>query len=358
MMNENKSNKPTPKILIVDDVETNRYVLRNIITNMGYLPILAENGLQAQKILQKMSVQLILLDVAMPEMDGYEFCAWQKADPQYREIPTIFISAYDNPQDIVEGLAKGGEDYITKPFMAEVVKARVSLQLKLYMANQELQETNRRLNASVQEQLLQIEKEKKNVLYALAEVARENASYEETHAERLKYNCKMLAQAMQLSPHFESEISDNFVDIIGNVAPLCDVGNVTIPIEILQKDEHLNKEERTVMQTHTTAGAKLLAKLQSDGDYNDFMQMSVDIANFHHEKWDGTGYPEGKSGDDIPLAAQIVSIVGTFCSLTEKRVYRPAYSKEEAIEMLNAASGRNFSENIVSVMTKIARQLK
>ena len=162
--------RDTPWILIVDDVETNRFVLRNIITDMGLQPILAENGVQALRIVERHRPQLILLDVSMPEMDGYEFCRLMKEDPVTRDIPIIFISAYDEPDDIITGFSLGGEDYITKPFIQEVVQARVSTHLKLHQAAQELAETNRRLQASVNEQLIQMEKEKKKVLYAMVSV--------------------------------------------------------------------------------------------------------------------------------------------------------------------------------------------
>ena len=151
--------KDTPWILIVDDVEANRFVLRNIITDMGLQPILAENGVQALRIIERHRPQLILLDVSMPEMDGYEFCKIVKDNPNTRDIPIIFISAYDEPDDITKGFSLGGEDYITKPFIQEVVQARVGTHLKLYRAVQDLSETNRRLQVSVNEQLEQMEKD-------------------------------------------------------------------------------------------------------------------------------------------------------------------------------------------------------
>ena len=227
--------RDTPWILIVDDVETNRFVLRNIITDMGLQPILAENGVQALRIVERHRPQLILLDVSMPEMDGYEFCRLMKEDPVTRDIPIIFISAYDEPDDIITGFSLGGEDYITKPFIQEVVQARVSTHLKLHQAAQELAETNRRLQASVNEQLIQMEKEKKKVLYAMVSVARKSAGYDEDHMERLQYNSKVFSRAMQLSPKYEDLVSDSFVETISIAAPLQDLGNVAIPSEILTR---------------------------------------------------------------------------------------------------------------------------
>jgi len=153
------------KVLIVDDVETNRMILEEIISGMGCLPILAESGKQALEMVQEHLPQLVLTDISMPGMDGYELCRILKGNEKTRNIPIVFISAFDHPEDIVEGLSLGGEDYITKPFVAEVIEARVGVYLRLQEARQELVEMNRRLKVSVSEQLAQMEQEKKNILY-------------------------------------------------------------------------------------------------------------------------------------------------------------------------------------------------
>lgn len=356
-MNQDSITTEVPRILIVDDVKANRFVLKNIIADMGYEPVLAENGVQALKIFQVCNPQLILLDISMPEMDGYEFCGIMKNNPATRDIPIVFISAFDEPQDIIKGFNVGGEDYITKPFIPEVVKARVGVHLKLSEANKAVMDNNHKLQTLINEQLKQIEQEKKNVLYALAHVARENSCYEDGHMERLSYNCKLLTQAMQLSPLYEQIISDTYIETIELAAPLCDVGNVAIPMEILMKDDDLNDDERKVMQTHTTIGAKLLKDIRTAGDYNDFIQMSVDVAHFHHENWDGSGYPSGIAGNDIPLSAQIVALVSCYCALTEKRIYRDAYSREDALAELQGEVGVKFNPDIYDIYTKISRQL-
>ena len=345
------------RILIIDDVETNRFVLRRIISDMGYQPVLAENGMQGLKIMERIIPDLILLDVAMPEMDGFEFCEIIKKDVKTRNVPIIFISAFDAPQDIVKGFEMGGADYVTKPFIQEVVKSRVSVQLKLAEMNKNLAETNRRLHMSVSEQLTQLEAEKKKVLYALLTVVRKNAAFDEEHIERLQYNCKVLAQAMQLSPKFESIVSDSFVETVELAAPLCDLGMVGVPIDILQKRDRLNEEEKAIVKTHTTMGAEILADIKGQDDYNDFLDMSYDVALNHHEKWDGTGYPNGKAGNDIPLPAQVVALISVYCALTEDRTYRDEYGREEALRMIQEASGKDFNPDIVYICRKIARQL-
>lgn len=357
-MNQNMTNNVVPKILVVDDVEVNRFVLRDIIKDMGYMPILAENGIQGLKIVEKCCPQLILLDIAMPEMDGYEFCKIIKESAMTRDIPIVFISAFDKPEDVVNGFAVGGEDYITKPFIPEVVKARLKLHLRLYDTNKEMMEINRQLQASVTEQLKQIEEEKKKVLYVLLRVAKENAYYDESHMNRIRNNCKILAQAMQLSPLYEHIISDTYVDTIELAAPLCDLGNIAIPTNILQKQTALTPEEMEIVKTHTIVGYRILSDVKSTGDYNDFIQMSMDIAQYHHENWDGSGYPCGKKEDEIPLAAQIVSIVSAYCALTEDRMYRTSFTKEEALNIIEEDTGVKFNPDIFKILSKIFRRLE
>ncbi len=357
-MEGNQLTKQNWKILIVDDVEANRFALRDIIQEMGYQPVLVEHGKQALKIVERIHPQLIISDIAMPEMDGYEFCEIIKKNAELRDIPIIFISAFDNPADITKGFSLGGEDYITKPLIPEVVKARVRLHLKLYDATQNLQESNRQLQTLVTEQVKQLEIEKKNVLYALTRVARENACYDEKHMERLCYNCRILAEAMQLSVDYDHLISDGFIETIELAAPLCNLGNVAIPTSILQKKDELTEEEKIIMQTHTMAGTRILQDILNAGDYNDFIQMSLDIAHYHHENWDGSGYPEGIKEDEIPLSAQIMAVISVYCALTEERIYRSSYDGEEALGIMEEDSGIKFNPVLLGILKKIHRQLR
>ena len=356
-MTEEKS-KTLPRILIVDDVETNRFILRDIITEMNYQPVLTENGMQALKMLQFASPQLIILDIAMPGMDGYEVCQKIKDNPLTRDIPIIFISAYDHPEDVVTGFEHGCDDYITKPFIPEVVKVRVNMQLKLHEAARHMSEMNRQLQASVNEQVKQIEKERRSVLYALLRVARENAYYEDTYMERLSYNCRKLTEAMQLSEMFDDVISDAYIDMIELAAPLCDLGNMAVPTNILQKKSGLSPEESKIMRTHTTIGADILRDVAEAGNHNNFIQMAIEIANYHHENWDGSGYPNGLKEQEIPLAAQIVGVVGSFCALTEDRTYRDAYSEQIAWDIMEQDAKIKYNPEIFRILRKIARQLR
>ena len=347
------ADKGAARILIVDDLEANRCILEEIIQDMGCRPVAAASGEEALQLIGEARPRLILSDISMPGMDGYELCRALKNDKKTKNIPIIFISAYDNPKDIIEGFSLGGADYITKPFVPEVVQARVGVHLRLYEASRELEEMNHRLHASLSEQLKQIEQEKKDVLYALAGIAARNSCYRGEHIERLKENCRILAQGMQLSPLFEDKVSDACIDTVELAAPLCDIGNIGIPLELLRKAEALDAEEMAIVQTHTTIGAKLLGDLHVGSDYNDFVRMAVDIAHYHHENWDGSGYPEGLAGEAIPLAAQIVSIVQAYCALTDKK----HYSREEAFRILEGEAGIKFNPDIFRICRKISRQL-
>ncbi|MCH5256408.1 MAG: response regulator [Lachnospiraceae bacterium] len=339
------------KILIVDDVEANRLVLEEIIKGMGCLPLLAENGQEALALAKEHMPQLILTDISMPGMNGYELCRELKKDNELNAIPVIFISAFDNKNDIVEGFKSGGEDYIIKPFIPEVVKARVGIRLSLYEARKELMETNRLLQTSVEEQLKQMELEKRNILYALTNISVQNANYEAGYMERLRKNCRILAQGMQLSPLYDDKISDTYIDTIELAAPLCDIGYIGIPTDILKK-KLLTDEEALILRNHTNIGARLISDLYVNSDYNEFISTAIEIAHYHHERWDGGGYPEGLKADKIPLAAQIVSVMERYTSLTEKDLN----TREEALEIMREEAGKKFGKDIYVICDKISRQ--
>lgn len=339
-------------VLIVDDVESNRIILGEIIKSMDCIPLLAENGKQALELVKQQKPQLVLTDISMPGMDGYELCSVLKEKETTKDIPVVFISALDNPNDMVDGFRLGGADYVTKPFIPEVVQARVSVHLRLYQANQGLLQMNRKLQVSVTEQLNQMEQEKKNVLYAIANIVEQNAGYDENRMKRLKHNCGILAQGMQLSPLFADKISDTYVDTIKLAVSICDIGKIGIPTDLLKKEGNLTQEEEAVMRNHTKIGAKFLEDLYADNEDNDFIRISTDIVKYHHENWDGSGYPDGLAEDKIPLAAQIVAVMDSYCTLTEK----DACSRQEALEIMEKESGIRLNPDILKICSKISRQ--
>lgn len=352
-MSHERANGSEKRVLIVDDVESNRMILEEIIKSMGCEPILAENAEWALEMVEEFKPHLVLTDISMPGMDGYELCKILKGKEDTKNIPIVFISGFDDIQDIVNGFRLGGEDYITKPFVPEIVQARVGVYLRLYEAKQELMEMNRRLQVTVGEQLRQMELEKKNILYAMANIAAQNSCYEREHIERLRCNCRTLAQGMQLSPLFEDKISDTFIETIELAAPLCDIGNIGIPVDILKKKTELTEEEQEIVKTHAQLGANLLRDLYVSSDYNDFISTSIDVVNYHHENWDGSGYPSGLKEEEIPLAAQIVAVVERYCDLTQDETQ----TRQDALEVMQGEAGYKFNADIVEICRKISRQL-
>ena len=357
-MEKTKKGKNLPLVLIVDDVETNRFILRDIIVELGYLPVLAENGIQALKLVERRLPKLIILDVAMPEMDGYEFCRIMKENANTRDIPIIFISAFDNPSDVVKGFNLGGADYITKPFIPEVVKARVGLQLKLSETSKDLEEMNRKLQASITEQLKQMELEKKKVVSALLRVTQETAGYDKVHKKRLSYNARILAEAMQLSSLYDDVISDGYIEAIELAVPLCDIGHIAMSTELLKKKENFTREEEKMLQKHTVIGMQILHDIYGAGDYNECIQLLLDLVEFHHENWDGSGYPHQKKGMEIPLSAQIVALTDDYCTLTQENAGQEPLARQEALAILEKEAGIKYNPDILNIMKKIVRQLR
>ncbi len=341
------------KILVVDDVEVNRFTLRDIIKDMGYLPILAENGEQALKAVERFPIQLIITDIAMPEMDGYELCKRIKQNPDTRDIPLIFISAFDSPEDVVKGFEMQGEDYITKPFIPEVVRARIRVHLSVFETRRELQEMNQKLQASVNEQMHQMDNEKKNVLYALLRVVKEGIRYDSEAMERKEANCRILAEALQLTNEFGDVISDRDLATIGLASELCDLGYVAVSADILERFGGMSEEEFEVMKNHTTIGASILADIKKNSMYNDFVNMASEIAGYHHENWDGSGYPGHVKGDEIPISAQIVHIINDYDALS----HHPEKC-EKAMEIMERDVGKRYNPVVFQVFQKIVRQLK
>ena len=345
-------------ILIVDDITSNLVILTEIIKNAGYIARPVTSVKQALAAMEVNLPQLILLDISMPEMDGYEFCEMLKKDIKTRNIPIIFISAMNTPEDKVKGFQVGAVDFISKPFELEEVTMRVNNHLKIYKMQQELEVYNKRLHKMVNEQIKKITEEEKNFMHALAMLAESKEDRNGAHVRNIGRNCKLLAQSLQFSPKFEREITNSFIRTIEIAAPLHDIGKVSISDTILLKPGRLTQEEMTIVRNHAEFGAKTLIELYNMNEHNEFLEMAIDIAHYHHEKWNGKGYPEGLSGTDIPLAARIMAVVDVYDALTSEKCYKTAYSHEKSMEIINEESGKSFDPDIIEVFNKIQKQLK
>lgn len=356
MENESKSGK-VPQILIVDDVETNLLILENIIEGMGYIPKCAANAAEAASLISESLPQLVLLDVFMPEMDGYEFCERLKSNPLTRDIPVIFISAADSSEDKVRGFRLGAVDYIAKPFEITEVTMRVNNHLKLHEMQQELEMSNRRLHSVISSQARRIEDEQKNILYALAALTEQRDSDTANHMENVAYNCRMLAQSLQFSPEFTEEISEGFIDTIEVASRLHDIGKLRVPSDEIEEVRSGNQEEKQVRH-HAEQGAEILERVYENTPGNSFLPMAIEIARYHHACWDGSGYPGGISGKDIPLSARIATVADNFDTLTGEEGQEETYSPQESLRIIKEGSGMYFDPDIVGVFLKIKNQLR
>ncbi len=345
-------------VLIVDDVTSNLVILTEMIKNAGYIARPVKSVKQAMKAMEVVLPQLILLDISMPDMDGYEFCELLKKDVKTRNIPIIFISAMNATEDKIRGFKVGAVDFISKPFEVEEVTMRVNNHLKIYKMQQELEMYNKRLYKMVNEQIKKITEEEKNFIYALAMLSESKEDPSGTHIRNVGRNCKLLAQSLQFSPKFEKEITNSFISTIEIAAPLHDIGKISISDTILLKPGMLTEEEMKIVKKHAETGAKTLTELYNMNEHNEFLEMAIDIAHYHHEKWNGKGYPEGLSGKDIPLAARIMAVVDVYDALTSERCYKTAYSHEKSMEIINEEAGKSFDADIIEVFNKIQKQLK
>ncbi|PYC21015.1 two-component system response regulator [Aquipseudomonas alcaligenes] len=309
-----------PTLLLVDDEPTNLQVLRQILQD-DYRLLFAKDGDKALELAAREAPALVLLDVMMPGMTGHEVCARLKAQPATAAIPVIFVTALADVEDEARGFEVGAVDYITKPVSPAIVRARVRTHLSLVRVD-ELRQTR-----------LQIVQR-----LGLAAEYKDNETG--LHVIRMSHYTHLLARAAGLG---EVEADD-----LLNAAPMHDVGKIGIPDAILQKNGKLDEAEWQVMRQHAQIGAEIIGEHESG-----LLRMARSIALTHHEKWDGSGYPNGLAGEAIPLEGRIVAIADVFDALTSVRPYKPAWPVEEALEFLRRESGRHFDPQLVELFLGI-----
>lgn len=348
-----------PVILIIDDVEMNASLLKQMIQKMGYVAHIALNAEEAVLRIREEIPHLILLDIVMPEISGYQFCEILKQDTSTKDIPVIFVSAIDAVENKKKAFELGGVDFITKPYSFAEVSLRVNLQLKLYKTQKELEYSNRRLSLIVNEQAQLIEAEQKRMLYAIAMFSGSSKRLcNENHIQNISENSRLIAQALNFTKKYENKISSEFVERIEAASKMHDIGKISVPDCIIQKKEALNEDEAKLLRKHVETGVDIIKEIYPEYGSNEFMKMTVDIIANHHERWDGKGYPKGIGGEEIPLAARIVSLVNYYDKMVKERFYKPAYSKEKSIEIINSESGKRFDPCIVDLFNKVVKQMK
>ena len=336
-----------PEILVVDDVPENLQMLSGMLTAKGYKVSPVLSGRQALQLALTKAPDLILLDITMPVMNGYEVCAQLKASPALKDIPVIFISALSETEDKVKAFEAGGVDYVTKPFKMQEVQARVESHLRLRFLQRQVEEYNTHLNEMVQAQVKEISESQIATIFALAKLAESRDDQTGKHLERVQQKCCLLATWLRRNSPYGEKISQQFIKTLLLTSPLHDIGKVGIPDAILLKPGKLTEEEFQIVKNHTVIGAETLEAARRIYPRNGFINMGIDIARQHHEKWDGSGYPDGLSGLQISLAGRIMAVADVYDALRSNRVYKPAFSQEETSRIMFEGSGKHFDPVII-----------
>lgn len=348
-----------PTVLIVDDEKMTRVLLAKMIEDIGYEPLLCSGTKEAFEYLNKELPDMIVSDVAMPEMDGYMFCELVKKEPKTKDIPFIFVSAVITNNEKIKGLRLGAVDYITKPYIKEEVQIRIRTHMKLRMMQEQLEQNNYQLNVMIKKQMQTIENAKKTALVALAKVTEGNLIITtENHLENISYNSKMLAQALAFTHKFENQISDRFIELIETASMIHDVGKIAIPQAILDKPEELDEQETEQMQLHPLYGKHIFEEVFRDMEEDEFIIMARNIVMYHHERFDGTGYPYGLKGEEIPLEARIVALVDVYDTLRSEKCYKQEYTLEEAKERMDTIYKGYFDPDILEIFWMVEKRLK
>lgn len=357
----NEAHDPNAKqvILIVDDTPDNITLLSALLKDKYKIKI-ATNGLKALHIASiDPSPDLILLDVMMPEMDGYETCRRLKENPQTHQIPIIFLTAKSQVSDEEMGLRLGAVDYISKPVSPPIVLARVATQLNLVRARNLLQDQNKNLERLVKDRTLKLAKMQDAIIMAMASLAETRDNETGNHIRRTQNYVAALARQLKDMPRFSSELTDENIELLYKSAPLHDIGKVGIPDNILLKPGKLTSEEFEVMKMHTNYGRETILSVERYlGESNEFLRFAREITYSHQEKWDGSGYPENLSGDAIPISARLMAVADVYDALISRRVYKPAFSHEEAIDIMRKGRGTHFDPDILDVFLKITDEFK
>ena len=346
------------KIMIVDDTVVNLELLQNLLQRRGYSIMAFPQGKLALKAALKSPPDMLLLDINMPEMDGFEVCSHFKSEPSLAKIPVLFISALEASQDKVRAFAAGGVDYVTKPFQIEELNARVDTHLKIVRMQRELERYNHELEELVQEKVRDIEESHLSTILAMVKLTEYRDVGTGMHIERTRTLCSMLAAKLAEHPEYDGLLSPEYAETIYNAAPLHDVGKVGVPDGILLKPGRLTDDEWEIMKTHSEIGAETLREVRRKYVSNAFVNMGIEIARFHHEKWDGSGYPEGRSREAIPLSARIMAVADVYDALRTRRPYKEPFSHEESFTILQKDSGSHFDPLLVEVFGDLEDEIK
>ncbi|HAU28876.1 MAG TPA: two-component system response regulator [Rhodospirillaceae bacterium] len=354
-LNENQR----PMILVVDDTPENLSIMGELL-NDDYKVKIANSGRKALTIARTHpQPDIILLDINMPEMDGYEVCRQLKETPQTAEIPIIFLTARTDIEDEKRGFQLGAVDYITKPISPPILMARIKTHLHLKSVADFIRDKNIFLEKEVSRRTREVYAIQDIAILALASLAETRDNETGNHLRRTQIYIRMLAEALKDNPHFKNYLTDDNITILFKSAPLHDIGKVGIPDNILLKPARLTPDEFNIMKRHTIIGRDAIEHAESSlGTHMEFLKTAKEIALYHHEKWDGTGYPEGLSGENIPISARLMAVADVYDALISRRVYHDPTPHEDVIKILTEGRGTHFDPEILDVFLRIQQDFK
>jgi putative two-component system response regulator len=341
-------------VLVVDDTPQNLALMVSLLKD-EYKVKVANGGETALRIAQtETPPDLILLDIMMPVMDGYQVLDQLKHDPRTREIPVIFLTAKSEIEDERKGLELGAVDYITKPISPPIVLARVKTQLSLKAAADFLRDKAKFLEEEVAKRTREVRAIQDVTILAMASLAETRDSDTGNHIRRTQYYVKALAEQLRTNPRFAWFLTDANIELLFKSAPLHDIGKVGIPDRILLKPGHFDPQEFQVMKTHAMLGRDAISHAEKSlGTDVEFLHMAKEIALSHQEKWDGSGYPEGLSGDAIPISARLMAVADVYDALISRRVYKEGMPHEDAVQIIAEGKGTHFDPDMVDAFLLI-----
>ena len=348
-------NTDSANILLVDDSPMNIDFLINSLSDLYNLKI-ALNGKEALEAVSEQKPDLILLDIIMPEMDGYEVCSRLKKNSATSDIPIIFLTALTDIDQKSRGFELGAVDYITKPFHSAEVKLRVKNHLTIKASKDFLNNKNKTLEQIVGERTAQLQDMQDVTIRMAASLAETRDNETGMHIIRTQKYVERLARRIKKEPDYKTYLKDELIELLVKSSALHDIGKIGVPDCILLKPGKLEKSEFEEMKKHTIYGEQALIKAEKQIKNGNFLQFSREIAVSHHEKWDGSGYPNGLSGKNIPLSGRIMAVADVYDALISKRIYKPPFSHSKAVEIILEGNGTHFDPFIVNAFKSIQEE--
>lgn len=345
-------------ILVVDDDKTNLTLAQKILLSQ-YRIAATNSGKAALKYLEHNHPDLILLDINMPEMDGFEVMERIRSDARTEDIPIIFLTADDKADTEIRCFQMGAVDFVRKPFIPDVLMSRVSKTIELEQYRNNLEKMVEEQADKITESARRISAIQDSVIVGMANLIESRDGSTGKHVKNTQIYVKMIADELHKRGLFPDELTEEFIENIRKAAPLHDVGKIKVPDAVLQKPGKLTEEEFETMKTHTTQSRKIIDTIIGDVEDEEYVKLVGDIALYHHERWDGTGYPTRAMGEDIPLAARIMAVADVFDALYEERVYKPPIRPiERILQIMMEGRGTQFDPVIIDVFMEMVPQIK